>query len=212
MTGKDLIAALGIDRATLRAWVDRGLPFARVNRRPDFDAAAVRQWLIAQGLAAETQHAKTRDEVAAYFGVGVRTVAAWLAAGCPGSAGAYDLHAIHAWRDSQRQARADQAADPLLAGAASPALEQYRRERAKIARLDRLERERELVPRDEVHTLLGQIAVVLRSAGETLQRTYGPEAQTILDEALDEAERLIDTLTAAERDDQRTALHVDAGP
>ena len=200
MIGKQLIAALGIDRATLRAWVDRGLPFQRIGRRREFDAAAVRQWLISLGLAADAQTANTRDEVAAYFGVGVRTVATWLASGCPGSAGAYDLHAIHAWRDSQRQAVADQAADPLLAGSASPALEQYRQERAKLAKLDRLERERDLLPRDEVHTLLGQIALVIRSAGETLQRTYGAEAQQTLDEALDEADRLIETLTTAAPD------------
>jgi len=206
MIGKELIAALGIDRATLRAWVDRGLPFTRKGRRPDFDAGAVRQWLIAQGLAADSQHAKTRDEVAAYFGVGLRTVAGWLAAGCPGQPGAYDLHAIHAWRDAQRQAR-EPTVDPLLAGSASPALEEYRRERAKLARLDRLERERELIPRDQVHTLLGQIALVIRSAGETLQRTYGAEAQAILDEALDEADRLIDTLTADHAD--RDSHHAD---
>jgi len=198
MTGKALIAALGTDRKTLNKWLADGLPCTRKARgRPDFDAAAVRQWLIARGLAQEVRTAKTRDEVAQYFGVGLRTVAGWLAAGCPGAAGAYNLHEIHAWRDAQRNTKTDQA-DPLLAGSASPALEKYRQERAKLARLDRLERERSLLPREEVHELLGQIARVIRAAGQSLQRTYGLEAQNTLDEALDEADRLIDTLAARE--------------
>src|ERR1041385_3788699 len=41
--------------------------------------------------------------------------------------------------------------DPLMqGGGSSPALERYREERAALARLDRLEREGQLLPRDEV--------------------------------------------------------------
>ena len=47
---------------------------------------------------------KTRDQVADHFGVHVRTVAGWLAAGCPGQRGAYDLEQITAWRNQPRQA------------------------------------------------------------------------------------------------------------
>ena len=47
---------------------------------------------------------KTRDQVADHFGVHVRTVAGWLAAGCPGKRGAYDLEQIAAWRNQPRQA------------------------------------------------------------------------------------------------------------
>ena len=46
---------------------------------------------------------KTRDQVADHFGVHVRTVAGWLAAGCPGKRGAYDLDQIAAWRNQPRR-------------------------------------------------------------------------------------------------------------
>ena len=81
--------------------------------------------------------------------------------------------------------------DPLLAGATSPALEEYRRERAILARLERLEREGDLLPRDATHNMLGRIAALLRDAGLTLQRQFGAEAHAILAEALDGAEREI---------------------
>ena len=79
--------------------------------------------------------------------------------------------------------------DALLQGASSPALERYREERALLARLDRLERERSLLPRDEIRVAMGRIGAVLRGAGETLQRRFGQDAVEILYEALDDAER-----------------------
>jgi hypothetical protein len=82
--------------------------------------------------------------------------------------------------------------DPLLLGGSSPALERYREERAKIARLDRLERERQLLPRDEVRESWGRMAAILRGAGDTLQRQFGAEAVEILNEALDDCERELD--------------------
>src|ERR1044071_9830517 len=56
--------------------------------------------------------------------------------------------------------------DSLMLGNGSPALERYREERAAIARLDRMERERLLLPRDEVREGLGRIASGIRGAGE----------------------------------------------
>ena len=79
--------------------------------------------------------------------------------------------------------------DALLQGDdGSPALERYREERAALARLDRLEREGMLVARDTVRDGLGRIASILRAAGETLERQFGPTALEVLHEALDEAE------------------------
>ena len=76
----------------------------------------------------------------------------------------------------------------LTNGGPSPALERYRDERARLARLDRLEREEILVPREDIRVGLGQIAVILRTAGDLLQRQFGREAAEILHEALDDAE------------------------
>jgi hypothetical protein len=97
--------------------------------------------------------------------------------------------------NARKLAREDDAL--LKGGGASPALERYREERAALARLDRLQRERELVPRQEVRVALGQIAAILRGAGETLGRQFGAAAAEVLHEALDDARKEIDRSFAA---------------
>jgi hypothetical protein len=93
-------------------------------------------------------------------------------------------------KNAQRLAAED---DPLLRSAnSSPALERYREERAQLARLDRLERERELIPRRDTVQALEMIAGLIRRSGERLARRYGNDALQILDDALDDAERLIE--------------------
>lgn len=80
---------------------------------------------------------------------------------------------------------------------AAPEREKYdpadelRKERVAMARLNRLERERELIARDAVREALDRLAVVYRSAGETLQRQFGNEALAILNEGLEDAERVV---------------------
>lgn len=82
--------------------------------------------------------------------------------------------------------------DPLLSGVSSPALERFREERASLARLDRLEREEQLIPRDLTRQALGKMAAIPRTAGETLQVRYGLGASEILCEALDDVEAELD--------------------
>ena len=91
--------------------------------------------------------------------------------------------------NAQKLARDD---DPLMQGTGSPALERYREERAAMARLDRLEREQKLIPRDAARESLGRIAAILRGAGDTLQREFGSAAVEILYEALDDSQSEID--------------------
>jgi hypothetical protein len=73
-------------------------------------------------------------------------------------------------------------------------LEEYRRERALMARLERQAAEARYLPRAEVHTAFGRIAGLLRRAGDLLERHAGSEARQILQEALDNADREIDRL------------------
>ncbi len=93
-----------------------------------------------------------------------------------------------------RLARLEQAADPddaaLWAGDAegSPSLERLRKAKAALAELDLQERRGDLVDRHKFEGLLNRNAAILRGAGEALQRHYGPEAQGLLDEALDDAD------------------------
>ncbi len=116
------------------------------------------------------------------------------------------VKAIHDFLASNaRKLAAGDDDDPCLAGASSPALEMYRRERAKIARLDRLEREDELLPREVVHTFLGRLAPLLRDAGESLNREFGAEALATYNTMLDDVERAIETLvqpTTGDTDDR----------
>lgn len=91
--------------------------------------------------------------------------------------------------------------DPLMQGSGSPALERYREERAALARLDRLEREGNLIPRSETRETLGRIAAILRSAGDALQRQFGPEAAEVLYEALDDCGREVERVFGDEAHD-----------
>ena len=95
--------------------------------------------------------------------------------------------------DNARKLAADDD-DLLQDNSSSAALEDYRRERAKLARLDRLEREGSLTPRDTAREGLGRIAAILRTAGDTLQRLHGAGAGEILYEALNDADQEIERL------------------
>lgn len=86
--------------------------------------------------------------------------------------------------------------DDLMSGPASPALERYREERAALARLVRLEREGELLPRDLVRQSLSKTASIIRIAGETLQKQFGDSAAEVLYEAIGDAEAEIDRFFA----------------
>lgn len=92
---------------------------------------------------------------------------------------------INAWLEDQIRKRG-YGADKSQSSAAE-ADEEFRRERAALTRIKRLEAEGKLVPRAYVHEGFAVIASKLRGAGETLQRQYGKDALDILDRAIDEA-------------------------
>jgi len=97
------------------------------------------------------------------------------------------IRAVHDFLATHNQRyRSREVDDTLLDGPSTPALERYRDEKAKLAKLERLERECELLPRDQVHAGLARIASLLRSAGEAIQK-INPECYAILDEALADA-------------------------
>lgn len=145
---------------------------------------------------------RTLAGIASCFGVTTRTVREWKERGCPLETGRYDIAAVSDWRDKTLRRPPDPIdADPLLGSDGdSPALEEYRRAKAALARLELAEREGKLVPVDELHGLLTEGAAVLRRAGETLSRRFGNEALQVLNEALAEAEGLIGRLDEPEGD------------
>ena len=74
-------------------------------------------------------------------------------------------------------------------GGDTPALERYRDERAKLAKLDRLEREGSLLPVEDVHEFLLLLQRIIRSLGESFQRNSMLEEFEMLEEALSDYER-----------------------
>jgi len=104
-----------------------------------------------------------------------------------------------------RLARDDES-DPLLAGGGSPALEEYRKEKTLLARLDRMEREGQLIPRDIARESLGRIAAIVRAAGESLGQQFGPPAVDLLNEALADADAEIARTFGEERPNAHPAI------
>jgi hypothetical protein len=138
------------------------------------------------------QH-KTIGEMAERYGmpalaeeVSLPTVIRWL----------YDFLAANA-----RKLSATEGEDPM-SGELSPALERWREEKWRLARLERQEREETLVVCDVVHDGLAAMAGILRGLAETMQRHFGPEAHQLVDEAIDDWEReLARQLDTNDRDD-----------
>jgi hypothetical protein len=89
----------------------------------------------------------------------------------------------------------------VMDGPNSPALERYREERALTARLTRLEREGQLVDRDQVRQSMQKAGAVIRQAGDALQKQFGPLAAQILYEAIDDAEADVERAFAAPVED-----------
>jgi hypothetical protein len=148
-------------------------------------------------MAANPQKMTNAAQIAILGGLS-QAAAAWLVGlscrslrdnpGVPRAAGgSYDGQALVKWAVARADASARQArdVDGDLAGAPSPALERYREERALLARMDRLERENVLIPRDKVHSGLARLVTILRGLGDRLERDHGPAARKALNEALD---------------------------
>jgi hypothetical protein len=90
--------------------------------------------------------------------------------------------------------------DATLAGMASPALEKKRQLDCRRLELQ-LQREQGLwIERKIIHEGHNRIGGIIRVAGEALVRQFGEAAQKILNDALDNCQREIDRLLAADGD------------
>ena len=111
-------------------------------------------------------------------------------AACRPKIGQYDLAKITQWHLGRVAARHRRSDPDLSSDSSSPALEQYRQERAKLAKLDRIDREASLVDREKSLTMWRAMLVVLRRAAVRIGKAHGDEARSIVDEGLDEADRI----------------------
>jgi hypothetical protein len=116
-----------------------------------------------------------------------------------------DLAAVVRWlhqflADNALKLRGADSDDPMMAGAVSPWLEQFRKEQTFLSRLKRRELEGQLIPRDVIHDGLTRIASIIRGVGIALQRAKtltGAEAHQMLEDGLDDAEHEIEKLCGA---------------
>jgi hypothetical protein len=76
--------------------------------------------------------------------------------------------------------------DPLLVGGTSPALEDYRKARAKLANLDVAEREHQLINLGELDSGIRALGDRIRRATELLVRRFGNEVADVMNDAIDE--------------------------
>ena len=104
------------------------------------------------------------------------------------------LSAFHKFlADNKHKLAATDGEDPM-SGESSPALERWREEKYRLARLERLRQEDSLLPRDKIHTGMAAMANILRHLGAPMQRQYGPAAHQLVTEALDDWQRELDSL------------------
>lgn len=118
--------------------------------------------------------------------------------------GTYDVWAVCCWWHRQMAATAKKTPIPEELEpneGDSPWLEKYREARTHRENLKLEQERRNLIPRDVCHDTLMQIASLIRSAGETLQRQFGDDAGQVLDTMLGEAGKLVDAVFAADDDD-----------
>jgi len=135
----------------------------------------------------------TQAEVAVHFGVSNKSVQEWLSHGCPyvprkkGKAGEYDIDAIDEWRREQKGLGES---DPLLNGPDSPALEEYRKWKAKREKFNYYKDRKKWMPIETVVQGLAVFASTMRQSFDALQRQFGQEALAIVENAIDDAERI----------------------
>lgn len=95
--------------------------------------------------------------------------------------------AINAWAERQAQ-KVAKPTDPLLVGAGdSPALEEYRKHRARLAEMDVQEREKTHANLAHLNDCLMRFSSSIRRGIEVTQRKFGPEIAEIMNSAIDQA-------------------------
>jgi len=92
--------------------------------------------------------------------------------------------------------------DPAVQDASSPYLEEKRKWESKQARLKYETAAQQRIRRDDVDKGLEALAVILQNAGEALLRQFGPDAQRIVNDALEDFDRNIPMLFGAHADNE----------
>jgi hypothetical protein len=169
------------EASALRAWERLAEEQAR---RKHYSSIPKKHWLQLSGRTY-----KTLADHAARFGIPVGgpdidlgKVARWI----------HDFLAEQAARKIEDEEE--------FAGPDSPALERLRQLKGDLAELQLQERRRELLPRFEVHQMLGALAARLRDAMEKIDRRGGAEFTDCILQALNGFKQELDTLCGGAAD------------
>lgn len=160
-----------------------------------------------------TKKPKTRTnrvlEMAEHLGVSLQSIRNWMREpDWPGAGdGSVSLDDLSVWR-YRRDVGEQLAAGDDFTGSDSPNLERMRKARADIWELELDAKRGNFLPRDDVHQLLGELASVLRGAGERLQKQCGLDARDIMEEGLQEFLRRMEERLG---DDRSDGDHVSSG-
>lgn len=124
----------------------------------------------------------SQREIGLAFGISRQAVMQWT--DCPRNPDkSYNLPSVIQWKIERERATGD----PYMSGSDSPALEQYRAAKARLAELDLQERTRNLVDRAHTVKCMMEFGAVIRSCGADLERKHGAAARERLDQAIDAA-------------------------
>lgn len=140
---------------------------------------------------------QTQAQVGRMLNVSTASVQRWMTIGCPGKEGHYEVvPAIVHWLTKEgpwkTRRRGTDDADPLLSEAIdTPALERYRTARAKMVELEYEKACRTVMPVEDVREAFAGAAGHLRKLGESLAKQFGPAAQQMLNDGIDEYAQII---------------------
>lgn len=133
------------------------------------------------------------------LGIAERTLHSWIAAGMPvsvhgrgGRPSFYDPLDVMAWRmERQKDVDPEGQGDLFPDAGSSPALEEFRKQRARQARMAADQMEGHLVEREEVLAIVVDVFTVLRTEFETTERLHGREIGDHLRGVIDRAQESV---------------------
>jgi hypothetical protein len=114
-------------------------------------------------------------------------------------------------REAVEAAAAGTGADPLLSGEASPALEEYRKHRARVAKVEADQRENLAVSVSEVKPVLLALCAVIRQGIERVERSHGGEAVAPIRDGLEQFAAGIEKMFPDVGNGKEPGPRVDAG-
>jgi len=131
----------------------------------------------------------TGSMLARMLGVANATPGNWFRSGMPRNLDtSYRLADVFQWHKSRVFGKGDPVVDDVEM-VQSPALERYREERTKLARIERLRKEESVMSIADVRRGCELIAKAFREVGEFAKRNASQEMLDIINERLDEAAR-----------------------